>query len=137
MQHRNALYLGVCSGNRELVEYLLSLAENGAVEEQGRSAFNWTCNQTESVWGWSVLHAAANRGDMAMVLMLLNAGASIYMKSKVRTMAVIMTIESSKCAHKYLVLTMRLVPDTEDGRRSGQGIGAHGGITIHVQRIDN
>ena len=45
---------------------------------------DWTCNQKEFVWGWTALHAAANRADLDMTKMLISHGASIYRVSKVR-----------------------------------------------------
>eukprot|EP01041_Mallomonas_annulata_P002202 gene2202-4283_t len=42
----------------------------------------WTVNQTEETWGWTALHAVANRGDFDMIRLLLDGGASIYRTSK-------------------------------------------------------
>ena len=57
--------------------------EGEGEEEDVRGFRSGSCNQPESVWGWTALHAAANRGDQNMITTLLRSSASIYSLSKV------------------------------------------------------
>lgn len=72
--HRNALYFAVKSGSLGMIRQFINPE---------------SCNQHDSLWGWTPLHCAANKGDMKVVKLLLDFGASIFMFSKVSLLLLI------------------------------------------------
>lgn len=66
--HRNGLYYAVKSGSQGMIRQFIN-AES--------------CNQQDSLWGWTPLHCAANQGNMTIIKLLLEFGSSIFIFSKV------------------------------------------------------
>lgn len=65
---RGVLFYATLSENVNLVRYFVR-SDN--------------CNQTETFWGWTSLHLAANKGCLEVAQVLLEAGASIYRRSNI------------------------------------------------------
>eukprot|EP00604_Paraphysomonas_vestita_P003640 CAMPEP_0174820256 /NCGR_PEP_ID=MMETSP1107-20130205/3960_1 /TAXON_ID=36770 /ORGANISM="Paraphysomonas vestita, Strain GFlagA" /LENGTH=296 /DNA_ID=CAMNT_0016035215 /DNA_START=806 /DNA_END=1693 /DNA_ORIENTATION=- len=65
--HRNALYFAVKSGDIGMVRTFLG--EDG-------------CNMSDTLWGWTPLHVAANQGDLTLTRLLCEAGSSIFYLAK-------------------------------------------------------
>ena len=65
---RNALYYAVKSGSLGMIRQFINAQ---------------SCNQQDSLWGWTPLHCAANQGNMTVIQLLLEFGSSIFIFSKV------------------------------------------------------
>ena len=89
--HRNGLYYAVKSGSLGMIRQFIN-AES--------------CNQQDSVWGWTPLHCAANQGDMNVINLLLNTGSSIFIFSKVHILIVYCTFYTvlycTQCKHAII-----------------------------------
>ena len=113
--HRNALYFAVKSGSLGMIRQFINPE---------------SCNQHDSLWGWTPLHCAANKGDMKVVKLLLDFGASIFMFSKVSLLLLIDSYNVDCLQYFYQTFSLFDNVERENSRGCGQRCRARGSSTI-------